>query len=155
MSNDLQALKDCALFSEFNDEILERFRAAGKTRTYDAGDIVFVEMSEGDEIYLITGGEATIQFALASEDEQYEVVTRGPGDILGEVSFIEGGQRSATVIARTTLEVIVWDCATWRRMCEEDYELGYRLVLGIAKILSQRLREWNVRILNNVSWGLV
>ena len=155
MSTDLELLRNAPLFEGFSDDVLKRFLATARTRTYQAEYIVFVEMSEGDEIYMILEGEVTIQLALANDDEQYEIVTRGPGHILGEVSFIEQGQRSATVIAKTDLEVIVWDCADWRQICEDDPEVGYRLTLGIAKILCERLREWNVRILNNVSWGVV
>ena len=155
MPTDLEILKCSPLFQDFSDEVLGRFLATAGRRTYNAGEVVFVEMSEGDEIYLIVDGEVTIQVALANADEQYEIVTRGPGAILGEVSFIEEGQRSATVTAKTDLEVMVWDCADWRQICEDDPAVGYRLVLGIARILSERLREWNVRILNEVSWGLV
>ena len=155
MPTSLELLKGTALFQEFSDDALERFLTTAETRTYQADDIVFVEMSEGDEIYLILDGQATVQFALANADEQFEIVTLGPGQILGEVSFFEQGQRSATVIAETDLEVMVWDCASWRQICEEDPEVGYRLVLGLGRILCERLRRWNIRILNNVSWGMV
>jgi CRP-like cAMP-binding protein len=151
----LELLKGAPLFHGLSDEVLGRFLSTAKTRTYPASEIVFVEMSEGDEIYLITDGQATVQFALANVDQQFEIVTLGPGEILGEISFIEQGQRSATVIAKTDLTVMVWDCASWRRICEEDHDVGYRLVFGIAKILCERLRRLNVRLLNDVSWGVV
>ena len=150
-----ETLRAAPLFAGFEDGVLEQFLALATPRVYEAGDVLFVEMQEGDEIFMILRGEVSIELALANADSAFEIVSRGAGAILGEVAFIEQGQRSATVTATTPLQVLVWNCADWRAICEADKTIGYQLVLGLSKILCARLREANVRILNEVSWGLV
>jgi CRP-like cAMP-binding protein len=153
MSEQVEFLRRVSTFQGLPDSVLERFAALSETRRYSAGDIVFVEMSEGDEIFLVVEGTASVQLALANADEQYEVIKLGPGEIFGEVCFIEKGQRSATVVAETDLETLVWNSGDWRAECEKDFEVGYRLVLAISKLLAARLRRWNLKLLDSALWG--
>jgi CRP/FNR family transcriptional regulator, cyclic AMP receptor protein len=155
MEHKLDAMKACPLFQGFDDAVLERFAASAELKRYKTGDIIFVEMSEGPEVFLIASGEVSIRVALANEDEHYDIVKLGRGEVLGEVSFIDEVPRSGTAIAQSDVETLVWDSGKWREICEADFEVGYQLTLGIAKILCARLRRWNIRILDNVDWGIV
>ena len=105
-------------------------------------------------LYLITDGEVSIRIALANADQDYEIIKEQRGDLLGEVRFIDNLPRSATAIAETDVELLVWHSSSWQEICDEDSRTGYRLTLGIAKTLSDRLRRWNVRILDTVEWGI-
>ena len=155
MDKKLQALKSSPLFQTFDDKVLQHFAENCSIARFEAGDIIFVEMSEGDEIYLIADGEVSIQIALGNADQDYEIIRERRGDLLGEVRFVDNLPRSATAIAETDVELLVWHSEGWREICEEDPRTGYRLTLAIAKTLSDRLRRWNVRILDAVDWGIV
>jgi CRP-like cAMP-binding protein len=149
-----EVLRKCLLFRDFSDNVLDRFSETAEIRLYQAGEIIFAELSEGDEIFLIVDGEVMIELALANMDRNFEIVTLSTAELLGEVSFVEEGRRSATATARTDSRLLVWKCEQWRTICEHDKEVGYRLVLGIARTLCQRLRRWNVRLWDDVSWGM-
>jgi CRP-like cAMP-binding protein len=151
---DLDVLRRAPLFDGFSDDVLERFATSATVRRYAPDDIVFVEMADADEIYLIVRGHATAERALAQPDQTFDVITVGPGDTIGEMGFVDRGQRSATVIARDELEVLVWDSATWQRICEDDPAVGYQVMLRIARVLAARLRRWNDQLLEGLSWGL-
>jgi CRP-like cAMP-binding protein len=153
MTKDAEFLGRTDLFRGFSNEVLERFAGLAQRRHYGAGEVLFAELSEGDEIFLILGGEAAVQVALANRDQSYDVIHLGPGELLGEVSFVEKGQRSATVTAHSDLEVLVWECDAWREECDRDPRVGYQLTLGIARILAARLRRWNVKLLEESLWG--
>jgi len=155
MENKLQAIKSSPLFQTFDDSILRRFADTCRVTRLEAGDVIFVETSEGDEIFLIADGEVSVRIALANADQDYEIIKEQRGDLLGEVRFIDNLPRSATAIAETDVELLVWQSSDWREICEEDPRTGYRLTLAIAKALSERLRRWNVRILDAVDWGIV
>lgn len=154
MEKKLQALKSSPIFETFDDGVLRRFAESCSVTRFEAGDIIFVETSEGDEIYLITDGEVSIRIALANADQDYEIIKEQRGDLLGEVRFIDSLPRSATAIAETDVELLVWHSSSWQAICEQDTNTGYRLTLAIAKTLSDRLRRWNVRILDAVEWGI-
>ncbi|MEA3412322.1 MAG: cyclic nucleotide-binding domain-containing protein [Pseudomonadota bacterium] len=154
MEEKLQALKSSSLFETFDDNVLRRFAESCSVSRFKGGDIIFVETSEGDEIYLIADGEVSIRIALANADQDYEIIKEQRGDLLGEMRFIDSLPRSATAIAETDTELLVWRSSSWREICEEDPGVGYRLTLAIAKTLADRLRRWNVRLLDTVDWGI-
>ena len=155
MDNILETIRACSLLKDFNDVVLERFIATAELKSFKDGDIIFVEMSEGPEIYLIASGEVSIQIALANEEDHYEVIKLGRGEILGEFRFLDNIPRSGTATADTDVETLVWDNSSWREICESDFEVGYRLTLAIAKVLCARLRRWNIHIINKVDWGML
>jgi CRP-like cAMP-binding protein len=155
MDNILETIRACSLLKDFSDEVLERFVATAKIQSFKAGDIIFVEMSEGPEIYLIASGEVSIKIAFANEEDHYEIIKLGRGEILGEFRFIDNIPRSGTSTAETDVETLVWDAASWREISETDFEVGYRLTLGVAKVLCERLRRWNVHIIDQVEWGVL
>ncbi|MEQ8188344.1 MAG: cyclic nucleotide-binding domain-containing protein [Candidatus Eremiobacterota bacterium] len=57
---------------------------------YDRGVIIFREREEGDKIYIIKSGKVMI-YKRTLTGRETEIMTLSPGDILGEVSCIDGG----------------------------------------------------------------
>ncbi|HEU4342239.1 MAG TPA: cyclic nucleotide-binding domain-containing protein [Candidatus Binatia bacterium] len=148
-------LKGNALFKSFSDDIIDRFLNSAETRTYSPGDIIFAELSEGDEIFMILEGEVTAQVALVNADQNLEILTLSAGQVFGEGCFFKPNvPRYATITSKTTTTVLVWKSEVWRDIAESNFEVGYRLAVGIASIFLERLRHWNTRIAENISWGL-
>jgi len=143
------------LFATLESAARERILALGVPRRYAKGEVLFVELEKGDELMLILDGSVSVQLALRNADEHYDVAVLGAGEILGEVSLVEEGTRSATAIAETDVEVLVWGCALLRAECDNDPRVGYALTSEVAKILARRLRQWNVHLLDSALWGIV
>jgi len=154
MKPGLKLLKQNPLWKDTPPAVLEKLVSLGKPAAFPAGEVLFVEMSTGDDMFLILEGSVTVELALANADLKYEIVTLGPGEILGEVSFLHDGHRSATVIAKDDVKVLAWKGTELRRLSLADPLFGYNLVAGLARILCERLRRWNVRILDEVAWGV-
>ena len=150
MSKTKSLLRATKLLGAFPESDLDLLADMATRRTYSAGEILFVELSEGDEFFLIEKGEAQVDLVLSRDGDP---IVMHAGEIIGEVSFVGEGQRSATVTAKTDLDVLVWDNATLRKTCEDEPGLGYRLTRAIAQVLAQRLRRWNERLLDQVQWG--
>jgi len=150
MNELIELLSNIPIFATFNDEDRQALAAIATERSYEAGEILFVEMSEGDEFFLIQEGEARVELALSRDGKR---IVMGPGELIGEVSYVGEGQRSATVTAETDLKVFVWENVKLRLLCETNPQLGYRLALAIAQVLAARLRRWNERLLDQVNWG--
>ena len=142
-----------SLFAALDPAARERVLALGTRRRYAKGEVLFVELQEGDELMLVLDGSVSVQLALRNADDPCDVAVLGTGEILGEVSLVEEGTRSATAIAETDVEVLVWQCATLREEFEKDPRLGYVLTREVAKILARRLRQMNLRLLDSVLWG--
>ena len=64
-----------------------------------AGDVLCREGSPGDALYLIVEGEAEVVKG------RKVMTTLGPGEAFGEMALLTGEPRSATVLARTPMEL--------------------------------------------------
>jgi CRP-like cAMP-binding protein len=150
-----EILKANPLFTSFSDDIIDRFLNSAETRTYRPGDIIYAELSEDDEIFMILEGEVKAEVALANADQNLEIQTASSGEVFGEGCFFKPNMpRYATVTSKTPLTLWVWKGKVWREIAESNFEVGYRLASRIAITFLERLRQWNTRILENVSWGL-
>jgi CRP-like cAMP-binding protein len=67
----------------------------------EAGAKVVTVDDYGTAIYFIEQGEADV---LADQNETAE--TLGPGDTFGEIALLLTGERSATVVARTAMQLL-------------------------------------------------
>ena len=155
MTEKREILKVNPLFTSFSDDIIDRFLNSAETRTYAPGEIIFAELSEGDEIFMILEGEVKAEVALANADQNLEIQTGSSGEVFGEGCFFKPNiPRYATVTAKTLTTLWVWKGKVWREIAESNFEVGYRLAVALARKFFERLRHWNTTILENVSWGL-
>jgi CRP-like cAMP-binding protein len=69
------------------------------------------------------------------------IASLGPGNVLGEMSLVDGEPRSATVVVHTPVELLVLTKAQYERLVDENPRVWGRLMTRIAAILSKRLRR--------------
>ncbi|MCA1727432.1 MAG: cyclic nucleotide-binding domain-containing protein [Actinobacteria bacterium] len=119
------------LFSALSRRELKRVAQVAKEVSFDAGDVIAEAGEEGLAFYVITSGEADVRRG------NTKVAALIPGDFFGEISLLDGGPRTATVVAATPLKclsILRWD---FRKLLEKDPSL----VPKILKELSRRLRQ--------------
>jgi len=76
------------------------------------------------------------------------IATRGPGETSGEMSLIDGEPRSASAVAATEVTLLALSQENFIRLNDEFPGLGVRLVLKIAKLMSQRLRQADGKLID-------
>jgi CRP/FNR family cyclic AMP-dependent transcriptional regulator len=98
MCPEADLLKEVPLFQFLDDH--ERAELAGQLDVvrFDAGQVIFNYGDPGDAFYIISSGEVEVFFKNdTGERIVLEVPTRG--DFFGELSMIDNGTRSASVVA--------------------------------------------------------
>lgn len=106
-------------------------------RTFESGHTLFVDGDPGTEAYLIRQGYVSI--TKEKGGDSVELATRGPGEIIGEMALIDDKPRSATVKAKTRVEVEVITRTDMKTMLAGAPE---QLVLILHQLLI-RLRDAN------------
>ncbi len=154
MSKTKALLEQSAPFNEFDDSVLDRFITEAREQHFSAGEVLFHELSEGDEIYFIVDGEVRISVELASAYHMAEEIESGPGELIGEGRFIADGPRPATVTAISDLTALVWDVGTWKSIADENPVVGYRLAAYAGKVLFARVGKLKDQLINDISWGI-
>ncbi len=108
-----------------------RFARDGKSEHVPAGEYFFRTGEPGDEMYVVTRGEAEIIVG----DTLVETVA--PGGIFGEMALIDHRARSADVIAKSDADVAVIDADRFRTLVATDPSFA----LEVMKIMADRLRR--------------
>jgi CRP/FNR family cyclic AMP-dependent transcriptional regulator len=98
--------RNCPVFEMLDPEDAAALLHAGISRHYRPGDVM---MSEGDTtafVLVLRTGHAMV--ALTTEQGGRLILAiRGPGDIVGELSAIDGSARSATVTALVGTDAVL------------------------------------------------
>ena len=103
------------------------------------GARIFGEGEVGDFLCLLLSGR--VEIIKEDHDGVGQVVARvSPGRAIGEMAVIDGETRSATCVAREAAEIAVLDKARFEALMQAYPVLGNKLLLRIARLLSQRLR---------------
>ena len=109
-----------------------------KRITYIAGEIVLSEGRETRGIYVVRSGQVKIDKRLVKP--QHTITTLGPGEVFGEVSFIDGQTASASVMAVEASEVDLLEKADIFSLLTSVPGLASRFYQSLALKLAERLR---------------
>ena len=148
-------LRTVSIFAGLDEDEIHQVAGICAERRYHEGEIIFVEHTEGDELFGILAGEVSISLELASEDDAMPLVTLRAGDVFGELSVVDESPRSATARALTDCLVLVIRKKAFDALMEADHDLGFKVMRNLARLVSQRVRSANQKILDNVSWGMI
>jgi len=128
-------LSNVPLFANCSKRELGRLLARTRSEMVEAGHTLFVEGAPSGNLYVILNGSAAVR------KNGRRIATVGPGDVVGELSVILGGPRTATVQAETPIEWLVLDRASLRQAISEVPGLAWNILTSVAA----RLDEVNKR----------
>jgi len=100
-----------------------------------AGQRLTTAGNRGAEVLIVLSGTAT---CLVGEVEEARF---GPEDFFGEVATLDGGPRTATVVARTDMDVLVLSRFEFETLVESSPEVAHRM----PKEMAHRLRLANAK----------
>ena len=117
-------------------EHVDALRALGRTRRFPVGAALFHERAPGDAVLVLTSGRVKLS-CVTDGGREALLGIREPGELIGEMSAIDGSERSATATALEPVEVIVVSRDAFVAFL--DRTPGVALVL--ARVLARRLRD--------------
>lgn len=135
------------LFSGLSEEEISKLKSYMEPRNYKPLEAIFLEEMEGNAIFLVQNGTVKISKIADNEEEQNSKETEKvmtyfrSGDIFGEMSFIDNMPRSASAYAVEDCELYIFKRSSFEKMVEEDPRFAIKVLMNIARIISQRLRR--------------
>jgi CRP-like cAMP-binding protein len=112
----------------------------GEPRTYSAGSVIFEEGGTPDCVLLVRGGRVRVATRGAG-GEEVVLAERGAGELLGDISGIDGQPRSASVTALDEVRGLVVPLKAFRGFLIDNP----RVTLSLLELISRRLREAEAR----------
>jgi CRP-like cAMP-binding protein len=110
--------------------------AQGTTRRYRAGATLFHEGDTSDWVFLLSEGRVKVSSTTA-DGRDVVLAICVPGEILGELSAVDGSPRSATATGIETVEAQVVDGAAFRSFLASSAPAAVALLVAVCG----RLRE--------------
>jgi len=119
-----------------------------EARRFAAGDVVVREGSAAQELYIVTRGSLEVLVEGEKAGELRKIAAIEPGRAFGEQSFVDGKPRSATVRARSDVEIRSLTLSAFEMLAAKEPALARMVLFDLARILSLRLRQTTGRVRN-------
>lgn len=134
-----QLLQNVYLFKEMSPAELDKIKSIVKESSYVPGDEIFSQGDDAHSLYVIKFGSVRIQ-QKSSAGDSIDVATLGTGSHFGEMAFVDGERRSATVTAMERTEILTMDFGDFRKVLEANPAIAVKLYRAFAHFLCGRLR---------------
>ncbi len=141
-------LKTISLFSEFTDVELEEFLNLADPTMYLAGEIIVKQGDPGNAMFYVADGKCRV--VRRRDGDLVELDRLDAGDIFGEVALFDHLPRSADVQAVTDCILLKVNEGVLRALAGFFPAAAFKLLLGIAREMSNRLRRTSSRYVDFV-----
>ena len=143
--------------ADSGDVLSVALRREGHTRKFQRGHALFTEGDRAERVFLIERGWVTVT-CTAPGGREIVLGLRGPGDMLGELSALDGEPRSATAVTLSEVEAIVVSGSTLMRALDDvtaSRELIRMLAARLRDADRKRLEFAALDTLGRVAWRLL
>lgn len=114
------------------------------SRSYQTGDAIFNQGDKVENLMVVAKGMLRVTHVFDGRLSEF-VGPLGPGDVVGEMSFVDGKPASATLIADGDTEILTMPRNAIESMIEDDPAFAGRLYKDLLLHLAHRLRSTNLR----------
>jgi CRP-like cAMP-binding protein len=118
-----------------------------ESRKYKAGEVIIHEGEENRDLYILSSG--VLEVSVKAENEKIVVSEITSPEILGEISFLNGSPRTATVSAKTDVEMFILSYETVQQEISE-IPTWFRMVLlaftNRMKSCDAKIKEYDQKI---------
>lgn len=137
----VEFLRSLPFLQGASPEVLQGLADVAVERRFSAGENILQEGSTGRDLYVIL--EGSVEVVKMQRGEEMLLATRGPGDILGEMGFLEAQPRFATVRALHAARLLQLSEPDLQKALASQPLLLYQTV----RILMARLREADLKMI--------
>jgi CRP/FNR family cyclic AMP-dependent transcriptional regulator len=141
------------LFAELAAADAQVVLTACEERILVGGEELFHENDGGDSLFIVQSGRVDI-FKNIRGDVDRSLASFGPGDVIGEMSFIDGARRSATARTVEASEFLVLSRKNFAKVQKERPDIAASFFRNMAAIVAARLRTTNELYREAVSFGI-
>ena len=134
-------LKQVDLFRELSEEQLQQIGKIAHEEIFATGSIVCQQGDHADKMYIVSEGQVEV-IVENSNGRQQSMLYLGSGQIIGEMTLVDEGKRSATVIAaEDDTKVYAIPNTEFTALCLSNTGIGYIIMRNIAQDMSFKLRH--------------
>jgi len=126
----IKLLSQVPIFQDLSKKELDAIARAAKEVSHREGAVLAREGDSGLGFFLIVDGSARVTVGDRAR------ARLGPGDFFGEISLLDQGPRTATVMAETPITMLGITAWVFKRLIEQNPSIAAKML----KVMARRLR---------------
>ncbi len=141
-------LKDIDIFKGLSSSDLKKIEALARPMAFDSGAVIVREGDAANLLFAMAQGVASVRLTLPGDQDSRSVrlSSFGPGQSFGEMALLDGGKRSADVVADQKVMCYGFSVEELRELGVADPTILTTILSNIARDLTERLRLANNEI---------
>ncbi len=147
-----ELIANSAIFAGMQPSHLEIIAGCAQNQHADPDTLLLRDGEPANVFYLIRRGTVALEVHAAGRGSLL-IETLHPGDTVGWSWLFPPYRWQLDGRTREPCDLVAFDAACLRRKCEEDYELGYKLMRRFTANLFERLQATRLQLLD--VYGLV
>lgn len=133
-------LKSAPVFNGLTARDIEDIEKRGIRRQFPRNAMVINEGDTDASLYVIEKGRVKVYLA-GTDGREIIINTHGPGEHFGELSAIDGGRRSASIITCEESTFLVIQRLLFNELVAEHPAIAYNLIADLARKVRRLTRE--------------
>jgi CRP-like cAMP-binding protein len=134
------ASEELVFLADRSPEDWERLLAYAELLRYNAGDLIIRAGDNDRALFIIVAGKLEVLLPTErGEFRRYSLIE--PKSVTGEVAFVDGRPRTATVRAVTDGDLLRLSFESYEVLAARYPELGRAILLDLGRILAAKLRQ--------------
>ncbi len=126
LSDRIAIVSSIPLFSTLRKKSITHLARSADEYEYEQETRVVVQGDPADACYVITDGSAAVH------RNGRKITDLGPGSVFGELSLLDGGERTATVVMKTRGSLLRIQKAAFDELLDSSPTVGRRLLAQLA-----------------------
>jgi CRP/FNR family transcriptional regulator, cyclic AMP receptor protein len=122
----LEHLRSVPMFAGCSKRELQAVLKAGDEITMTAGTLIVDQGQLGREAFVVLDGDVTVR------RNGRKITSLGPGAVVGELSLLDHGPRTASVVCDTDCTLFVLDQRHFQRVVENHPQIALKLLGALA-----------------------
>jgi CRP-like cAMP-binding protein len=135
-SSKIEHLQRVPLFEGCSNKELQAIAKAGDEIVMTAGTVIVDQGQMGREAFVVLDGHVSVKRG------GRKIATLGPGAVVGELSLLDHGPRTATVVCDTDCNLYVIDQRHFRGVLEQSPPIAMKLLGTLANQIRSLDRQY-------------
>ena len=131
-----ELLTSHSLFANCEPDELSDILLRGHHRSYKRDQEIMAQGDQGDSLFMMLAGLARVSM-LAANGREIVLDYAEPGAVLGEIAFLDMGERTASVHAIDPVEVLILSRSAFDEIVDRHPGMAMRLLRAMARRLRQ------------------
>ena len=133
--------KNISFLARFTEEDWKNFLQYAQIYTVNEGEQIVKYQEQDPSLFIVVKGEFAVLIPELDSDRFYKIASITEGSIFGELNFIDGEPRSASIKAMTDGQLIQLTRNAFDIMATKEKRLMEIFLFDLCFVLAQRLRN--------------